>query len=160
MRLAKVAACTICKRCKIGTTLHMFWECPVISNFWTEVLKRMSWIIGTLVPLLAALCLLKSLCLSNHDRRLLKAWLSPVLQTAGCHTFKQQRPLKEPLQDYMELLGTACYQKAVVTIYVKCCKHVGYVFKGYVGMYVHLSTAIPGIFFVFFLLFSENKNKK
>uniref|UniRef100_A0A3B4A9L7 Uncharacterized protein n=1 Tax=Periophthalmus magnuspinnatus TaxID=409849 RepID=A0A3B4A9L7_9GOBI len=43
---------------KIGTYLHAFWECPVVSPFWTDVIKNLEKWIGLPIPASPQMCLL------------------------------------------------------------------------------------------------------
>lgn len=53
-----------CWKCNgdIGTYIHVFWECPLVAPFWTEVVKYLERCIGLPIPASPQMCLLGSKC--------------------------------------------------------------------------------------------------
>lgn len=58
MKLLPSPNCAHCQDQAPGTTMHMFWECPLIRDFWTRVLLTLSELLGTSIVPNPRLCLL------------------------------------------------------------------------------------------------------
>ena len=52
LQLCTTPICTLCNTNKLGTYMHMMWECPDVNAFWARVSQVLSEVMGTHVPLL------------------------------------------------------------------------------------------------------------
>ncbi len=72
MELTSDPNCTLCQKSVVGTMYHMFWECSVISRFWTQVCRDLEELINCEITPDPCLCLLNddsSLNLGTMDKR-------------------------------------------------------------------------------------------
>ena len=84
MKLITDPNCTHCQAQTPGTTMHMFWECSVINDFWVQVMLSLSELLGSAILPSPDLCLLNdvsSLSLNLNQRRLLLAGLTAAKKT-------------------------------------------------------------------------------
>lgn len=82
MKIITSPNCNHCQDQAPGTTVRMFWECSVISNFWTHVLSVLSELLGSTISPDPRLCLLNddsSLSLNLKQQRLLFAGLTATV---------------------------------------------------------------------------------
>lgn len=84
MKLVGDPICRICSLGKIGTFLHVFWECPKIANFWKYVVSVLSNLLGVVVPLSPDVLLLadgSKLELNMKSEKILLAGLTAAKKT-------------------------------------------------------------------------------
>ena len=79
MKLAPNPNCELCGGLRVGSFLHMVWDCPEVKMFWSKVANKLSYVLGTQVPVSPKLLLLNDLTgldLSIKHRRWLLAGLT------------------------------------------------------------------------------------
>ena len=59
MKLNPSPNCQLCSLGTIGTFVHMVWECPGVSDFWSMVSNRMSIVLGRTIPCSPTILLLR-----------------------------------------------------------------------------------------------------
>ena len=75
IKLESSTLCQLCTQGTIGTFTHMFWECPRVQLFLSQVTKSLSKILNKVIPCCPVLCLLNDYFqfpMSIHDKRI---WL-------------------------------------------------------------------------------------
>lgn len=76
--------CTSCNEDTSDTYFHALWQCKPIQNFWSQVIKKLSFLLNCRIPLSPILCLLGDLNtvnISNHQARPLLASLAIAKKT-------------------------------------------------------------------------------
>lgn len=71
VKLEPSPLCLLCTQCCLGTFTHMFWECPGVQLFWSQITKSISKILNKEVPCCPVLCLLNDnskLPMSVHEK--------------------------------------------------------------------------------------------
>ena len=87
-----------CYKCKseTGTLFHCLWECPIIQQFWHEVLNHSSKLIGCNIPVDAKICLLhiypKNLKLHPNNIHLLNICLTQAKRVVAMKWKEQDKP--------------------------------------------------------------------
>ena len=74
LQLCTTPICTLCNNNKLGTYMHMMWECPDVSRFWSRVSEVLSEVMGINIPLLPNILMLNddsAIGLTMPCRRLL-----------------------------------------------------------------------------------------
>lgn len=74
MSIISSANCDLCQLNTLGSFMHMYWECPTVTNFWKQVVSSLSDILKLKVPISPNFILLNvdsSLGLSLQKRRIL-----------------------------------------------------------------------------------------
>ncbi|KAL2081000.1 hypothetical protein ACEWY4_022853 [Coilia grayii] len=112
MKLVSSPECTLCQDKKVGTTMHMFWECTPIQEFWTEVLCVLSELLDINIQPNPCLCLLNvdsQLSLTLTQRKLLMAGFTAAKKAILKHWYLPSLPLKEYwLSSYQYVLALEC----------------------------------------------------
>ena len=74
MGLTQSPLCTLCNQEAMGTFMHMFWDCPGVSTFWSQVSTDLSLVVQEDIPCSPSLLLLNdfsSLNISPQSKRLI-----------------------------------------------------------------------------------------
>lgn len=65
MKLIDDPSCSLCTMKALGTFMHMMWDCPPVTLFWTKVASGMSRVLSVTVPVTAPALLLNDLSKLN-----------------------------------------------------------------------------------------------
>uniref|UniRef100_A0AAR2LRZ1 Uncharacterized protein n=1 Tax=Pygocentrus nattereri TaxID=42514 RepID=A0AAR2LRZ1_PYGNA len=85
---------------KMGTFLHLIWECPLVEPFWHSVLKFLETWAGVALPVSPRLCLLGD----KTETPTLTKRACPVL-TVGITTIETSRDCKFKIQTRFEFVS-------------------------------------------------------
>ncbi len=76
MKRLSTPLCTLCNSNTVGTYMHMFFDCPIVSTFWDKVFLVVSELCDRFIPKHPNICLLNDdsdLNLNVYQRRILHA---------------------------------------------------------------------------------------
>lgn len=77
IKLIPIPMCDRCRMNAVGTLMHMFWECPVVSQFWSHVSDFLTKMMGFPVNKVSPLYLL------NDDSSLVLQLVQKIIIYAG-----------------------------------------------------------------------------
>lgn len=115
-----------CWKCKnsVGTFLHLMWDCPLVSPFWTQVLGTMEELLEQPLPSSPRLCLLGDRTLTPELTKVQFGLALAGFLTAAKVILRKWKSTSAPCyKDWMELMtNTASYELMLAKVRDKMSK--------------------------------------